>query len=148
MSALNIDQALISTVMAGGLALDIVHENGSYSTWGGAAYTNSDGVYSPDANREHMEIRNFPAGIAPYSLKHTDEHVGLFQAIIKYPADTGGIEIKTKADAFLALFTLGDAITYSGQNAYPTAKNRDGGRIEGGFYQIVCRVNYRAFVAR
>lgn len=145
---ITIDQALISAVLSGGLAIDVVHENGLYSVWNGSAYVSSQGVYTPTTNREFMEIRNFPASSIPLSLKHSDESVGIFQAILKYPADVGAITIKTKAEAFLALFTLGAAITYSGQNVYPEAKNRDGGRIEGGFYQIVCRVNYRAFVAR
>ena len=146
--SIKIDQALIDTVLSGSLAIDIVHENGLYSTWNGSAYVSSQGVYSPQTDREHIEIRNFPANSIPLSLNNSDETVGLFQAIIKYPADIGAITIKQKAEAFLALFTLGTALTYSGQKVYPTSKNRDGGRIEGGFYQIVCRVDYRAFVAR
>ena len=145
---IKIDQALIDTVLSGGLAIDVVHENGLYSTWSGSAYVSSQGVYTPATDREHIEIRNFPASSIAFSLKDSDESVGMFQAIIKYPADIGAITIKQKAEAFLALFTIGTALIYSGQKVYPTSKNRDGGRIEGGFYQIVCRVDYRAFVAR
>ena len=143
-----IDQALISTVLGGGLDADIVHENGLYSTWSGSAYVSGQGVYTPSADREYIEIHNFPAGVTDFSSNTSDEFVGIFQGIIKYPADAGAITIKQKAEAFLALFTIGSAIVYSGQNVFPTSKNRDGGRIEGGFYQIVCRVNYRAFVSR
>jgi len=146
--SLKIDQSLDSTVLNGGLAIDLIFENGVYSVWGGAAYTNNSGVYTPDANREHMEIRNFPANSIAFTLAHSDEYVGFYQAIIKYPADIGSITIKQKADAFLALFEIGVPVTYDGQNVFPTSKNRDGGRAEGGFYQIVCSVNYRAFVAR
>lgn len=143
-----IDQAFIDTVLSGGLALDVVHENGLYSEWSGSAYASVQGAYTPSADSGFMEIRHFPASTIDFSLSDSDESVGLFQAIFKYPADTGAIAIKQKAEAFLALFTIGAPLTYSGQNVYPTAKNRDGGRIEGGFYQVVCRVNYRAFIAR
>lgn len=143
-----VDQALTDTVLSGGLALDIVHENGIYSQWSGSAYGDKQGAYIPNANTGFIEIHNFPAGVTDFSSNTSDEFVGIFQGIIKYPADGGSITIKQKAEAFLALFTIGSAIVYSGQNVYPTAKNRDGGRIEGGFYKIVCRVNYRAFIAR
>lgn len=148
MSELDIDAALIAAVLNGGLAMDVIHENGSYSTWDGVSYSNVDGVYTPSADREHMEIMNFPASVAPLSMADSDEVSGLFQAIIKYPADTGAVATKAKAWAFLALFPMGAALTYSGQNVYPTSKNMDRGRTEGGFYQIVCRVEYRAFVPR
>ena len=144
---LKIDQSLDSTVLGGGLAIDLIFENGIYAEWD-TSYTNVTGVYTPATDREHIELKSFPASSAAFSLKHSDEHVGLYQAIIKYPADIGSITIKQKAEAFLALFEIGTALIYSGQKVYPTSKNRDGGRIEGGFYQIVCTVNYRAFVAR
>ena len=146
--SIKIDQAFITSVLNGALAIDVVHENGLYSTWNGSAYVNSQGVYTPDANREHMEIRSFPAGRIPLSLNDSDEAVGFFQAIIKYPADIGAITIKQKAEAFLALFVLGSALTYDTQKVYISSKTRDGGRIEGGFYQIVCRVDYTAYLTR
>ena len=146
--SLKIDQALNSTTLNGGLAIDLIYENGAYVVWDGAAYVEKKGAYPTETDREHLELRNFPASSIPLSLKHSDEYVGMFQAIIKYPADVGAIIIKQKAELFLDLFTLGTAVIYDGQKVYPTSKNRDGGRIEGGFYQIVCRVDYRAFVAR
>jgi len=147
MSGLKIDQSFIQTVLNGSLAIDIIHENGAYSVWGGSSYTHHSGVYTPETNREHIEIRSFPAGTADIT-SDSDESVGLFQAIIKYPADVGAITIKAKAETLLDLFTIGTPITYDSQKTYPVSKNRDGGRIDGGFYQIVCRVNYRAFISR
>lgn len=143
-----IDQAFIETILNGGLAIDVVHENGLYSVWSGSAYSHLSGVYTPDANREHCEIRNFPAMRSPFSLAHSDEETGLFQIILKYPADIGAHTIKAKAEEVLALFTAGGTLTYSGQDTFIESKTRDGGRIEGGFYQIVVRINYRAFVSR
>lgn len=144
----SIDQALISAIMNGGLAIDVVHENGLYSVWSGSAYTSYVGAYTPSANREYLEIRNFPALRIPYSLKHSDDETGLFQIILKYPADIGAHTIKAKAEETLALFPMGTALVYDGQNVFIESKQRDGGRIEGGYYQIVVRVNYRAFVPR
>lgn len=148
MSAIKIDQAFVAEILAGGLAIDVVHENGLYSTWNGTAYVHSTGVYVPSSTRAHMEIRSFPAGVKAYSLADSDEHVGLFQAIIKYPADVGAVTIKTKAEALLALFKVGGKITYSAQDVFILSKARDGGRVEGGFYQVVCRINYQAYVTR
>lgn len=148
MSAINIDQALISIVMNGSLSIDIVHENGGYSTWNGTGYTNTNGVYTPNAQAQYLEIKNFPTITTANSLADSDEFGGLFQGIVRYPVDSGAFAIKTKAEEFLSLFTIGQAISYNGQNVFPVSKNRDGGRIENGFYQIVCRVEYRAFVAR
>jgi hypothetical protein len=143
-----IDQAFIDTILSGGLAIDVVHENGLYSTWSGTAYTHTAGVYTPDANREHCEIRNFPADRVPYSLNHSDVEVGFFQIILKYPSDIGAHTIKAKAEDVLALFKHGTPITYGSQSVNIDSKRRDGGRIEGGFYQIVVRISYRAFVSR
>lgn len=145
---IKIDQSFISTILNGGLAIDIVHENGSYSTWSGTAYSAAKGVYTPQSNREYAEIKVFPAGNSSFDLNDTNEDVGLFQVIVKYPNDVGSIIIKQKAEAVLALFKAGSTIAYSGQIVNIVSNNRDGGRTEGGFYQIVVRINYRAFVPK
>lgn len=145
--SLKIDQALNTAVLGGGLGVDIVFENGLYSAWGGASYTNKKGVYLPQTDREYLEVRNFPASTKAFTVNDTAEQVGVYQGILRYPSDLGAITIKTKAEAFLALFGLDTPVAYDGQDVHVTAKTRDGGRTEGGFYQIVCRINYRAFLA-
>lgn len=148
MSSLQIDQAFIQAILNGGLGLDIVHENGLYSTWNGSVYVHSTGVYTPTAGRGFIEIRSFPAGTRALSLADSDENVGLFQCIVKYPSDVAAFTIKQKAESLLDLFKIGSAISYNIQKVFIVSKYRDGGRNEGSFYQIVCRVNYQAFVAR
>lgn len=143
-----IDQAFIATILDGGLAIDISHENGLYSAWDGASYAHEEGVYVPSANREYCEIKNFPADRVPFSLKHSDNEVGFFQIILRYPVDVGAHTIKAKAEEALNLFTPGVPISYAGQNVNIESKRRDGGRVEDGFYQIVARVSYSAFVQR
>lgn len=145
--SINIDNAFTTAILGGGLALDVVHDNGLYSLWG-TAYTSVHGVYVPDANRAYCEIKVFPASTAPLSLATSDDNRGIFQCIVHYPADTGSIEAKTKAEAVLALFSPSTPLTYSGQKVFIMNKTRDGGRVDGGFYQIVIRVEYRAYTAR
>jgi len=146
--SIKVDQAFINTMLNGGIGIDIVHENGAYSTWNGSDYVTSLGVYTPSAQREFAEIRTFPAGQSALSLNESDEAVGLFQCILKYPADIGSITIKTKAEQVLSLFKVATLLTYSGQQVEIVSHSRDGGRNEGGYYQIVIRANYRAFIAR
>jgi len=143
-----IDQAFTSAMMGGGFAMDIVHENGGYSVWDGVSYVSHDGVYQPQARREFMEIRTIPATRAAWSLADTDESLGVFFVMLKYPDDVGAIVAKVKAEAVLSLLKVGARFTYAGQVVEIASNNRDGGRNDGGFYQIAIRANYRAFVAR
>lgn len=146
--SINIDNAFTAAILGGGLAIDVVHDNGIYSSWTGSAYESVQGVYTPDASREYCEITVFPASTQPFSLAHTDENRGIYQAIVHYPADTGAIAAKTKAEEILALFSPSTPLTSGGQTVYIINKTRDGGRVDGGFYQIVIRVEYRAYTAR
>lgn len=147
-----VDQALIKAIVEGGLAIDIVHENGIYSEWGGSSYTHVDEPYAPQAGREFCEIRNFPALRTAQSLAHSDIETGILQIIFKYPSDTGAFDVKEKAEEAMDLFVIGESISYIDgsidQDVYTESKTRDGGRNEGGYYQIVVRINYYAFVAR
>ena len=143
-----IDQAFIDTILSGGLSIDVVHENGGYSVWGGVTYSSVLGVYTPTAGREFCEIRTFPANTQSFTLNDTDENVGLFQVILKFPNDAGAFTAKTKAESVLALFKAGTSISYGGQVVHIVSSNRDGGRNDGGYYQIVIRANYQAFVAK
>jgi len=146
--SINIDNAFTSAILAGGLALDVVHDNGIYSYWNGSAYVSVQGVYTPDANRAYCEIKVFPASTTPLTLSSYDDSRGIYQAIVHYPADTGSIAAKTKAESILALFKPGATLTSGSQAVNIMNKTRDGGRVEGGFYQIVIRVEYRAYTAR
>jgi len=146
--SVKIDQAFISAIMGGGLALDIVHENGLYSVWSGSAYASKQGVYVPTANRAFIEIRNFPADEVAYSLNSSNSAVGLFQVTLKYPTDSGSVDVKNKAEELLNLFSIGGSLSYNSQQVFIQAKSRDGGRVDGGYYQVVCRVNYQAFKTR
>jgi len=146
--SIKIDQAFTSLMLGGSLGIDIVHDNGAYSAWDGVSYTSKRGVYKPQARREFMEMTTFQASKAAFSLADTDDAVGFYQCILKYPADVGAIIVKQKAEQVLNLLKVGSKPTYAGQKINIISNNRDGGRVNGGFYEIVIRANYRAFVTR
>jgi len=146
--SITIDQAFTDTLMTGGLAIDLVHENGAYSVWGGSAYTTSLGVYEPQARREYAEAKHFPAVRSGASLSNSDEHLGLYQVLVKFPDDIADFTAKTKVEAVLALFKPTTLLAYGGQTVEILSSSRDGGVNNGGFYEIMIRANYRAFVAR
>jgi len=146
--SIKIDQALTNAIVGGGLAIDLVHENGAYSVWGGSSYSTGLGSYTPTNGRPYAELRTFPANKVAYSLNTSDEDVGLFQVILHYPPDAGSIVAKTQAEAVRALLAIGTVLTYSGQSVEIVGNSRDGGVADGGFFKVIVRANYRAFTAR
>jgi len=143
-----IDQAFTNAMITGGLAIDLVHENGVYSTWNGSSYDSQTGVYEPQARREFAEMRHFPADGAPISLANTNENTGLYQVLLKYPAVVADMTAKLKAEDVLAILKPTALLTYAGQVVEIISSSRDGGVNAGGYYEILIRANYRAFVAR
>ena len=143
-----IEQALNTELLGGGLDLDIVFDNGIYSVWDCLGYEHQTGAYVPSTERGYIESKVFPASILPFSLNHSDTHSGVYQVIVKYPADMGSIVVKSKVDEVLALFGIGSTLTYDSQSVTIDTKSVDGGRVEGGFYQVVVRFEYQAFVTR
>jgi len=141
-----IDQAFDNAMLTGGLNIDLVHDNGAYSTWSGFAYDSFAGVYS--SRGAHAILKLFPSLTSGFSLKDTDSHVGFFQIALRYPIDAGVFQAKTKAEEILALFPVGGKISYAGQEVHILSNNRDGGNIEGEFFETIIRINYRAFVTR
>ena len=142
-----IDQAFVSKLLNSFLEIDLVHENGMHTDWNGSEYTSKIGVYSPDPREGYAEIKHFPAGKKPFSTT-SDEAVGLFQVILKYPTDIGTFAIKDKAEEILSVLKIGSTLSFGNQNVEIVSNARDGGRIDGSYYQIVVRANYRAFTPR
>jgi hypothetical protein len=145
---IKIDQALASTVLNGLLGLDIVHENGLYSSWSGSAYSHIKAPYKPRPERAFLAISNFPAGKQPMTLADTDQIDGVFQVVVAYPVDDGTHEAKAMAEAVLDLFAIGARLTYSGQTVHINTTRRNGGLVEDGFYKIVCAVEWTAYTSR
>lgn len=141
-----IDQAFDNAMLTGNLKLDLVHDNGAYSIWSGFAYDSYTGVYS--SRGVHAVLKLFPSLTSAYSVKDTNSEVGFFQIALRYPVDTGVFKAKSKAEEVLALFPVGGKISYAGQAVNVLSNNRDGGNIDGEFFETIIRINYRAFVTR
>ena len=145
---IKIDQAFTSALLAGGLAVDVVHEGGAFSTWNGSAYVSETGVYEPSAERPYIEESLSPMGSISHDLANTNESVGLYQCIVRYPIDVGAISAKTKAEDILSLFAIGSTINYGGQVINIQSATRTGGAVDGGYYILSARVNYTAYVPK
>jgi len=141
-----LDQILVNTILTGGLAIDVVRENGRYSVWGGAAYTHVKGTYSPTFGREYAQIKHFPGQTTRWSLAHTNLHSGAYQIILRYPPDMGGGYAKQMAETVMALFPVGTVVSYGGVSANIESSRRDGGAVVDGLYQIIVTINYSAFI--
>lgn len=147
--SIKIDQAFTSTLLAAEPDLDIVWENGTYSVWGGASYAHQTGVYSPDTDRPYIEAFMLPNNITPLGLSTTNETDGLFRCILRYPANTGSITAKQKADEIMASFPVGGRLTYSGQTVTVTSQDRrQGATSDDNWYSLVVSFNYIAFLSR
>lgn len=146
---IKIDQAFTSALLAAEPGLDIVWENGTFSAWDGSAYTSSPGVYEPTNGRPYIEAFLLPNDITPLNLADTNETDGLFRCVLRYPANTGSIAAKTKADEIMAVFPIGTRLTYSGQKVTVTSNQRgQGATTDENWYSLVLSFNYVAFLAR
>lgn len=131
--SLKVDQALIQAFIDGAFGLPIAHENTSYQPTAGTAFA---------------EIVVFDSGTEALSVADSDERIGLFQAILRYPVDAGAVAAKTAAEAIFDHFSIGSRHTYGGQSVEITGHDRGPGRAVDGWYQIVCRMRYRALLDR
>lgn len=131
--SLKIDQAFIEAFIDASFGLEIAYQNQSYT---------------PTAETPYAELLNIPNNITALDLNDMNETDGLFRVILRYPADTGAITAKTKAEAIMDAYPIGSSVSYSGQSARITAVNRQAGIVEEGWYVTVITITYRAFIAR
>lgn len=130
---IEIDQALIQTFVNGAFGLPIAHENQQYTPTAGTAY---------------VEIRVLQNDATPFTLKDSDETDGVFRVRLFYPADTGAVNAKSKADEIFATYKIGTRLTYNNVSLTVMSNQRQPGLAEDGWYQLVLTINYRAYVAR
>lgn len=135
---LAVDQAFVSAFINAAFGLPIAHENLPYTPTAGTAYA---------------ELLNIPTDATAYSLHSTDEMTGLFRVILRYPADSGAIAAKTKADAISNVFKLGATVSYNATGNPATSARvvglqRQSGVAEDGWYKLVLTIRYRAFLRR
>ena len=131
--SVKIDQALITSFIAGNFGLPIAQENYTYTPGTGTAYA---------------ELTVFQSDTRAAALKGWDEVIGIFQIILRFPPNAGAIPAKTAAEAILSHFKLHSRHTYQDQAVEITRHSRGPGAAEDGWYKIVVRLNYRAFTPR
>lgn len=131
--SIKIDQAFIDSFINASFGVEIAYQNLPYEPTSGTAYA---------------ELLNIPNDITALDLKNTNETDGLFRVILRYPADSGAITPKTKAESIMANYPIGSSVSYSGQSAIITAVNRQAGIVEEGWYVTVITITYRAFITR
>ena len=131
--SLKIDQAFIESFINANFGLEIAYQNLPYE---------------PTANIPYAELLNIPNDITALDLNDTYETDGLFRVILRYPAETGAITPKTKAEEIMAHYRIGSSVSYSGQSARITAVSRQAGLVEESWYVTVITITYRAFIQR
>jgi len=128
-----VDQALVSSFIAGSFGLPIAHENLEYTPTTGTAYA---------------EITVFDSSKVPELINNWDRQVGIFQVVLRYPTNGGAIAAKTKAAEILDHFKLYSIHEYSDQKVRITEHKRGPGYPEAGWYKIVLRMSFLAFTPR
>lgn len=128
-----IDQALVNHFLAGDFGLPVAHENLPYQPIAGEPYA------------ETLVLQN---DITPLDLNNTNETDGVFRVILRYPSDSGSIDVKRKADEIFSHFLIASSITYDSQEVTIVRHDRAAGYAEQGWYKIVLTIGYKAFLAR
>jgi hypothetical protein len=128
-----IDQALISAFISGAFGLPIAHENIDYAPTAGTAYA------------ELLVLQN---DVTPATLANSNDTDGVFRVILRYPANSGAVAAKVKADAIFNVFAIGQRLTYSGVTVTVLRNSRQPGVAEEGWYTLVLDMPYRANIVR
>lgn len=74
-----------------------------------------------------------------------DEHNGIFQIDINYPANAGESDMRAAIERVRACFRTRGRITYMGQTVSILSNACSGGRVVDGFYRKSVSVRWRAF---
>lgn len=133
MSVVKIDQAFVSSFIANGFGLEIAHENLPYE---------------PSTGTPYAELLTLQNDITGYDLNSRDLTDGVFRVIVRYPAGTGAIVPKQKADEILTAYPIGSLVSYQSQAATILSQQRQPGVAEAGWYSIVITLGYRAKLSR
>ncbi len=131
--SLKLDQALVKSFIDGAFGLPIAHENTGYAPTAGTAFA---------------ELRVFMNSERAYTLASKNDITGLFQVALNYPDDGGAIEAKTMAESIIDAYPIGLNLTYSGQSLEITERQRASAAPVNGWYRLVLRFNFVAYLPR
>ena len=128
-----IDKAFLTAFQAGAFGLPIANENADYT---------------PTAGTAHVELKTMLNDELPVGLNSVNDVTGLFQFKLKYKAGSGAIAAKTMHDTIQASFPVGLKLSYDGQEVFVTGKQRGLNYTDGGWFVVLGRVNFTAFLQR
>jgi hypothetical protein len=131
MTSLNIDQAFTFEFIAGGFGLPIAHENMNYKPVQGTPYA---------------EIKVMPNDTTKLTQNNSNITDGIFRIHLRYPAGSGAVAAKTKAEEIMLYFAPGNRIGYSGQSVLIEKVSRKKGIPDNNWYEIIITLSYWASV--
>jgi hypothetical protein len=131
MASIKIDQAFIFEFIAGAFGLPIAFEN--------------DG-YEPVQGTPYAQIKVKQNDTTKQTLNHSDVTDGIFRIYLRYPAGSGAVAAKTKAEEIIAYFAPGNRIGYGGQSVLIESTARKEGIQNNNWYEIIITLSYWASV--
>jgi hypothetical protein len=134
MSQLKIEQALIQQWVAGGFSLPTVYENSKESN-----------PSPPYARLTTIHAKPSQGTVGSFG---ENEHTGLTQIDLLYPASTGKHVVLQKADEISAHFQSGDDFTYDGVTVTVDYAALNSARNEDNFYRAIYSIHWRSRIAR
>lgn len=135
MSFAKIKSALVSAYETGAFGLPTAYENRDFDPINTGPWA---AVYV---------IPNQPE-VATLGSIGTDQHEGILQIDLNYPAGAGDGDVLTKADEIGAVFKAGTYVDHDGQQVYIVGCGRSQGRRELGMYRISLTIEWYARTAR
>ena len=127
------DQALVQSFIDGAFGLPIAYENEDYA---------------PVAGTAHAELMIFKNEQRGFTLSDLDDETGLLQIKLKYPTGAGALDAKTMEAAIFAAYPIGAVLTYGAQSLEVRGKHRLSAGEDGGWYALVLRINFVAYLPR
>lgn len=124
-------QAFVDDFIDQAFGLPIVHENDDYT---------------PTKGTPWVRLRVFENETLPVGLASVNDTTGFYQFTLHYPTGEGAIAARSQAQTILDAYPLRRLFSYSGQQVEVTGTSIFDASPIDGWYQVVGRINYRAFV--
>ena len=130
--SVKVDQALLSHFNAQSFGVDVAHEN--------AALTPGAGPF--------VSLSVLSNDVEMYTIAGQNDVTGFLQFILRYPEGEGAIGAKAKRAEIFAAYPLGSQVRYDGQTVHIVSYSSPQAEPEDGFYKLIGRINFRAFITR
>ena len=131
--SVKLDQALLQAFIDGAFGLPIAQENDGYTPTPGTAY---------------VELEVMKNSENAFTLNDLNDNTGLLQVAFNYPTGEGAIAAKDKRDEVSDAFPIGEVLTYAGQSLQITGKQTPKAAPRAGWYRLLLRINFVAYLPR